>query len=67
MNICRLKNVLGINRDIEEIREEIKTFLELNYECSTASQNLWDMAKVALRRQFTALNPYIKNVEKSVK
>jgi hypothetical protein len=50
---------------IEEIREEIKKFLEFNENENTTYQNLWDAAKAVLRRMFIAMNAYIKNTERS--
>jgi hypothetical protein len=48
---------------IEEIREEIKKFLELNKNESTTYQNLWDIAKAVLRGKFIAMRTYIKNTD----
>ena len=38
-----------------EIKEEIKRFLETNENENTMNQNLWDTAKAVLRRKFIAL------------
>jgi hypothetical protein len=43
---------------IDEIKEEMKRFLEVNENGNTTYQNLWDTAKAILRRKFIALNVY---------
>jgi hypothetical protein len=50
---------------IEEIREEIKKVLEFNENENTTYQNLWDIAKAALRGKFIVMSAYIKNTERS--
>jgi hypothetical protein len=50
---------------IEEIREEIKTLLELNENENTTYQNLWDIPKAVLRGKFIATSAYIKRTERS--
>ena len=47
----------------EEIKREIKTFLETNDNENT-TQNLWDAAKVVLREKFIAIQFYLKKQEK---
>ena len=46
-----------------EIREEIKKFLETNENELTTIQNLWDTAKAVLRGKFIAIQAYLKNIE----
>jgi hypothetical protein len=41
---------------IEEIRQEIKRFLEANENQNTTYQNLWDTAKAVLRGKFIAMS-----------
>ena len=43
-----------------EIRDEIKKFLETNENELTTIQNLWDTAKAVLRGKFIAIQVYIK-------
>ena len=50
----------------EEIKREIKIFLETNDNENTITQNLWDAAKAVLRGKFIAIEPYLKN-KKNVK
>ena len=54
------------NQEItEEIKEEIKNYLETNYSENTTIQNLWDAAKAVLRGKFIAIQAYLKKQEKS--
>ena len=46
-----------------EIREEIKHFLETNENELTAIQNFWDTPKVALSRKFIAIQAYLKMIQ----
>ena len=48
---------------IEEIKEEIKKYLETNDNGDTTTPNLWDAAKAVLRRKFIAIQGYIKKQE----
>ena len=41
-----------------EIREEIKSFLETNENELTTTQNLWDTEKAVLRGKFIAIQAY---------
>ena len=62
----RLNNTLLNNKEItEEIKEEIKKYLETNDNENTMTQNLWDAAKAVLRRKFIAIQSYFKKQEKS--
>jgi hypothetical protein len=44
----------------EEIKKEIKKFLESNENENTTYQNLWVTEKAVLRRKFIAISVYIK-------
>jgi hypothetical protein len=46
----------------EEIKEEIKRFLEINENENTTFRNLWDTAKAVMRGKFVAMNAYIKKI-----
>ena len=49
-NTWRLNNMLLNNQQvIEEIKREIKQFLETNDNENMTTQNLWDAAKAVLR------------------
>ena len=65
-NTWRLKNTLLNNQEItEEIKEEIKKYLETNDNEHRRTQNLWDAAKAVLRRKFIAIQSYLKKQETS--
>ena len=49
---------------IEEIKEEMKTYLETNDDENITTQNLWDASKAVLRRKFIAVQSYLKKLEK---
>ena len=54
------------NQEItEEIKEEIKKYLETNDNENTTIQNLWDEAKTVLRGKIIAILTYLKKQEKS--
>ena len=48
----------------EEIKREIKKFLETNDNENTTTQNLWDAAKAVLKGKFIAIQSYLKKQEK---
>ena len=51
----------------DEIKEEIKTYLETNNNENKTIQNLWDAAKAVLRGMFIVIQAFIKKQEKSQK
>ena len=54
-NPWRLNNTFLNNQQVtEEIKKEIKQFLETNDSENMRTQNLWDAAKAVLRRKFIA-------------
>ena len=58
--------MLPNNQEItEEIKEEIKKYLETNNNENTMIQSLWDTAKALLRGKFITIQFYLKKQEKS--
>ena len=65
-NTWRLKNTLLNNQETtEEIKEEIKKYLETNENENTMIQNIWDAAKAVLRGKGIAIQSYLKKQETS--
>jgi hypothetical protein len=50
---------------IDEIKEEIKRFLEVNESENTTYQNPWNTANAVLSGKFIAMSAYIKRSERS--
>ena len=64
-NTWRLNNLIINNRQVtEEIKREMKKFLETNDNENTTTENLWDAAKAVLRGKFIAIQSYLKKQEK---
>ena len=60
----RQNNMLFNDRWItEEIKEEIKKYLDMNDNKNMTTQNLWRTAKAVLRGKFTAIQSYLKKQE----
>ena len=56
-----LNNMLPNNEWVNnEIKEEIKRYLETSENEVTTTQNLWDTGKAILRGKFIALQAYLK-------
>ena len=47
----------------EEIKREVKKFLEINDNENMTTQNLWDAAKAVLGGKFIAIQSYLKKQE----
>ena len=61
----RLNNMFLSNEQVtEEIKEQIKKFLETNDNENVTTQNLWDAAKAVLRGKFIAIQSDLKKQEK---
>ena len=64
-NTWGLNNTFLNNQQFtEEIKKEIKIFVETNDNENTTTQNLWDAAKAILRGKFIAIQSYLKKQEK---
>ena len=64
-NTWRLNNTSLNNQQVtEEIKREIRKYLETNDNENTTTQNLWDAAKAVLRGNFIAIQSYLKKQEK---
>ena len=64
-NTWRLNNTFLNNQQVtEEIKREIKKFLETNGNENITTQNLRDAAKAVLRGKFIAIQSYLKKQEK---
>ena len=64
-NTWKLNNTFLNNQQVtEEIKREIKKFLETDDNETTTTQNLWDAAKAVLRGKFIAMQSYLKKQEK---
>ena len=60
----RLNSMLLNNEWVKnEIREEVKNFLETKENELTTIQNLWDTAKAGLRGKFIAIQANLKKIE----
>ena len=60
-----LNNMLLNNEQVNnEIKGEIKRYLETNENGDMAIQNLWDTGKAILRGKFIALQAYLRKQEK---
>ena len=63
-NTWRLNNTLLNNQEItEEIKEEIKKYLDTNDNENMTIQNLWGAPKAVLRGKFIAIQAYLKKQE----
>ena len=62
----RLNNMLLNNQWLtEEIKEEIKKYLEANDNKDMTSQKLWDASKAILRGKFMAIQAHLRKQEKA--
>ena len=62
----RLNNTFLSNEQVvEEIKREIKEFLETNDNENMTTQNLFDTAKAVLRGKFIAIQSYLKKTRKT--
>ena len=65
-NTWRLKTILLKDERVnQEIREELKRFVETNENEDTTVQNLWDTAKAVLRGKYIAVQASIPNLERT--
>ena len=61
-----LSNTFLNNQQItEEIKREVKIYIETNENENTTTPNLWDTVKAVLKGTFIATQAYLKKQEKS--
>ena len=49
----------------QEVKEEIKNYMEGNENDYTTAQNFWDAAKVVIRGKYIAVQVFLKKEERS--
>ena len=60
-----IKQHVSKNQQVyEEIKREVRKFLETNDNENMTTQNLWDAAKALLRGKFIAIQSYLKKQDK---
>ena len=65
-NTWKLNNTLLNNQEItEEIKQEVKKYLETNGNGNITAQNLWDATKTFLSRKYIAIQSYLNKQETS--
>ena len=65
-NTWRLRTILlKDERVTQEIKEELKRFMETNENEDTTVQNLWDAAKAVLRGKYIAIQASIQKLERT--
>ena len=65
-NIWRLNNTLLNNQQsTEEIKKEIKIYIETNENENTITQNLWDSVKAVLNGKFIPVQASLKKQERN--
>ena len=65
-NTWRLKNIL-LKKEWanQEVKEEIKKYMEANENNNTTSPNIRDAAKVVIRGKYIAIQAFVKREERS--
>ena len=65
-NTWRLKNILPKDEWAnQEVKEEIKKYMEVNDNDNTTTQNLWDAAKAIIRGKYIAIQAFLNKEERS--
>ena len=65
-NTWRLKNILLNNEWAnQEVKEEIKKYMEVDENGNTTTQNLWDTAKAVIRGTYIAIQAFLMEEERS--
>ena len=60
-NTWRLKNILTKNEWAnQEVKDEIKKYMEANENDNTTTQNLWHVAKAVIRGKYIAIQAFLK-------